>query len=82
VYEGVIFVEGHSTTGIAEDTNAEERRLLANEDMTRPASVPGGRLGRLSDAVVDEWIRSPFAMLTAIGNALWLMLVTGARGVK
>ena len=58
------------------------RRLLANEDMTRPASVPGGRLGRLSDAVVDEWIRSPFAMLTAIGNALWLMLVTGARGVK
>ena len=58
------------------------RRLLANEDMTRPASVPGGRLGRLSDAVVDEWIRSLFAMLTAIGNALWLMLVTGARGVK
>jgi len=58
------------------------RRLLANVDMTRPASVPGGRLGRLSDAVVDEWIRSPFAMLTAIGSALWLMLVTGALVVK
>ena len=58
------------------------RRLLANVDMTRPASVPGGRLGRLSDAVVDEWIRSLFAMLTAIGSALWLMLVTGALVVK
>lgn len=58
------------------------RRLLANVDMTRPASVPGGRLGRLSDAVVDEWIRSPFAMLMAIGSALWLMLVTGAFLVK
>ena len=58
------------------------RRLLANVDMTRPASVPGGRLGRLSDAVVDEWIRSPFAMLTASGSALWLMLVTGALVVK
>ena len=58
------------------------RRLLANVDMTRPASVPGGRLGRLSDAVVDEWMRSPFAMLTAIGSALWLMLVTGAFLVK
>ena len=51
-------------------------------DMTRPASVPGGRLGRLSDAVVDEWMRSPFAMLTAIGSALWLILVTGAFLVK
>ena len=58
------------------------RRLLANVDMTRPASVPGGRLGRLSDAVVDEWIRSLFAMLTAIGSALWLMLVPGALVVK
>ena len=51
------------------------RRLLANVDMT-------SRLGRLSDAVVDEWIRSLFAMLTAIGSALWLMLVTGALVVK
>ena len=59
-----------------------QRRLLAKVDMTRPASVPGGRLGRLSDAVVDERIRSPFAMLTAIGSALWLMLVPGALVVK
>ena len=41
------------------------RRLLATVGMTRPASVPGGRLGKLSDAVVDELIRSPLAMLTA-----------------
>lgn len=58
------------------------RRLLANVGMTRPASVPGGRLGKLSDAVVDERMRSPFAILTAIGSALWLMFVTGAPGVK
>ena len=48
----------------------------------RHASVPGGRWGKLSDAVVDERSRSPFAMLTAIGSASWLMFVTGDLGVK
>lgn len=54
------------------------RRLLANVGMMKPASVPGGRWGKLSDAMVEECSRSPFAMLTAIGSALLLIFVTGA----
>lgn len=56
------------------------RRLLANVGMMRPASVPGGRFGKSSDAVVEECRRSPLAMLTVIGNALWLMFLIGAVG--
>lgn len=56
------------------------RRLLANVGIMRPASVPGGRCEKLSDAVVDECTKSPLAMLTVMGSALVLMLVTGALG--
>ena len=58
------------------------RRLFANVGMMRPASVPGGKLGKSSDAVVDECRRSPLAMLTVIGYALWLMFLIGAVGIR
>jgi hypothetical protein len=46
------------------------RRLLANDGMIVQSVVPGGKLGRLMDAVADDCSSWPLAILIVVGAAL------------
>jgi hypothetical protein len=46
------------------------RRLLANDGIMVQFVVPGGRFGRLVEAVADNFSNCPLAILMVVGAAL------------
>ena len=53
-------------------------RLLVKELMMWQSSVPDGKFGKRSFACPMDVMRSPLAMLTVVGGALEVKVLTGA----
>jgi hypothetical protein len=58
------------------------RRLLTKLGMIFPVDVPGGSHGMFMVASADNCSKFPVAVLIVHGAALWLMLATGAVGMR